>query len=350
MSSRQLLSRRRSSPYSSNGVAEVEEDLSSVASQSKQPPSLSTRREPSPPSHVLDLKKLPTLISENIYWKRLLPWSDPELCVSEVELQGEEVTPPWSLSLESYYKGFHPYTWIHLGVEYKQHMDYLLSLKAWQEERRVLGATVKELGDLEQKILAGHAVVWRIFASIYGLHYLRERYLDHYRAEAPGWTDAKIIDKTLNFERSGTGFFDVPYFCVFADQSIWPVPLPLSCILTEPSPTSKPIIALAEQSKAVRDSYAIPRFDSNYHLTFRPMPPSKLRQAYDEAVSKGAAPPRDVAKRPSPSYTDEELLAAIKAVETKASSSASAGARLRKVLGLGGAKGLGEEHGPVFLR
>ncbi|GAA5895813.1 hypothetical protein JCM6882_001387 [Rhodosporidiobolus microsporus] len=223
-------------------------------------------REPTKPSPSFDLSKFPKLLTEHVGKNRILPWGDPALRLEDVVM--ETGPPPWSLSLESYYRAFHPHTWVCLKREYDTQLRYFSDLMSWALKRMSEGACTGEVEHLERKAEVQHEATFALFASLYGLHYLRERYLDHYRSLNTGWDDSKILNETLDFEFSADGF---PCVSEFADHSVWPLPLPLSTIPGPPNAACNSLVCLADLSCRERLNYGTPKLDPMWHSTFRPM-------------------------------------------------------------------------------
>ncbi|GAA5821639.1 hypothetical protein JCM11251_000947 [Rhodosporidiobolus azoricus] len=229
--------------------------------------------------------------------------------------------PAWSLSLESYYRVFHPYTWIFLDRVYRKQIRYCREVDAWYEAKKAefLGEDVLAGFRAVQK--EAYDVAWMIFMRLYGLHYLRERYLRFYRNLAPSWDDSKILLATLDFEMSEDGIWssgpfrfllllpsnNVPAPPILASHpiphlgttiSLTPPPPTLTTQTSPsersksspPSPPSPPkaLIRLSRMSDEEIRMYTVPRFGIEYHMTFKPMSEDAFRAKYDSAANVGA--------------------------------------------------------------
>ncbi|GAA6024719.1 hypothetical protein JCM10207_002808 [Rhodosporidiobolus poonsookiae] len=183
---------------------------------------------PAPHFRLTDEKNLPFLTPTPEARLRFFPWANPELVSFGIPITPRTDTPPWSLTLELYYRVFHPYAWEILEEELAEQAEYTLRQKKWIEHRQRLGAGEADLDALRAERTKVVKSLWQMFSGLYGLHFIRERYLEHYRPLAPRWDDSRIIQETLDFER---GWDRQPL--VFGgprDHSVWPLPLPSGII------------------------------------------------------------------------------------------------------------------------
>ncbi|GAA6039566.1 hypothetical protein JCM8097_008396 [Rhodosporidiobolus ruineniae] len=238
---------------------------------------------PSGPEIRIDMRHFPDLISKSAYLSRLAPWANPDIAAETTPLSEQEV-PPWSLSLESCYAMYHPDTWTVLGEEYEAHKGYLLALSGWEERRIAEGADKKERkmisGEKERVLL----YLGELFARLYALHYVRNRYLEHYRPHAPGMEDSGILTATLGFECCKP---KRPWVCPVPPHTVWPLPLPF------PSAQfflhSAPPRTIAYFPQSLLTKYIVPSLDGEYHLAFSPAPVEALFARVGGATKDGKA-------------------------------------------------------------
>ncbi|GAA6018076.1 hypothetical protein JCM10207_006073 [Rhodosporidiobolus poonsookiae] len=96
---------------------------------------------------------------------------------------------------------FYLATWGIIEEEYMKHRRLMGGLERWCEERCSMGFCEVELDNARGEIHEAREFLSRLFGSLYGFHYIRERYLDHYRPVAPEWSDAQIFEATLKYEQ-----------------------------------------------------------------------------------------------------------------------------------------------------
>ncbi|GAA6018101.1 hypothetical protein JCM10207_006081 [Rhodosporidiobolus poonsookiae] len=231
---------------------------------------------PFPPPRRINTSKLPPLVCERLYRARLVPWSDPDFALDGGTQRSD--TPAWSLSLESFYRMMHPGAWEVLEEEYGVQKRYRMELGAWaqewyecagQEEKEEKEEVVREVEGVQE-------YMWTLYKSFYGLHFIRNRYLLLYRPLAPAWTDAEILNATLEFEFSPC---NTPLFCGVADHSVWPLPLP--------SPASpKPLTLVADLPQSALRQYITPAFDHSYPDRFCAMSIEDFCMLYSKAAQK----------------------------------------------------------------
>ncbi|GAA5900903.1 hypothetical protein JCM6882_005973 [Rhodosporidiobolus microsporus] len=286
---------------------------------------------PIKPALGFDPEYSPNIIGENVYDNRLVPFCDPSIDPPPGSLR--RGPPPWSLSLESYYRIFHPYTRVFLGPKYAEQIAYYRDLKRWRLRRADERASQAELEGLKREASKAREVAWALFANLYGLHFLRMRFLAPYRDRAPGWSISRILNETLEFERSGVGPESVALSSGIQEYSVWPLPLPIprtsnrhdsstfgvahqpSTFPTAPSSTSPPksLIRLATLPEYQLGDYVTPTFDKNWHNTFSPLSVDALGEKYDRErereIKAGRVADGGVLARGGVEYDDEALAA-----------------------------------------
>ncbi|GAA6010222.1 hypothetical protein JCM10207_005674 [Rhodosporidiobolus poonsookiae] len=235
-------------------------------------------RKPCRPPLRFKLSELPLLISGPVYHDRVYPSRDFALGVWEPD---EEGVPPWSLSLESYYTMIHPAAWAILDDEYTTQRGFVMELARWCLRRKADGAEKGELDALETEMRAAQCGMREMFECLYGLHFIRAKYLSHYRDLAPPhWTEQEIILKTLSYEdnrrRVRTSDF---WHCRFPEYSVWPLPVPVpSCVQRA---SLKPLVCIAGLSKYTYYQYIVPILDTDYHTTFQTTPTEDFARKYN---------------------------------------------------------------------
>ncbi|GAA6005402.1 hypothetical protein JCM10207_002969 [Rhodosporidiobolus poonsookiae] len=215
-------------------------------------------------------KNLPFLIPLPIAYERFLPWAEPGLDLGAPKfVPYRSDTPPWSLTLESYYQIFHPCSWDILEEEFANQAEYAMRMKEWIEHREWTGAGQEELAALRVERIKAVNSLFTIFSGLYGLHFIRERYLEHYRPIAPMWDDARIIQETLDFEL-GLDRQEL-VFGGPRDHSVWPLPLPVSIIPPAPFPLTdnrNSLIRLCDLSADACRPYWLPLTSAAYARRF----------------------------------------------------------------------------------
>ncbi|GAA6018089.1 hypothetical protein JCM10207_006077 [Rhodosporidiobolus poonsookiae] len=246
----------------------------------------------STPDRLFNPAKLVWLLPQRMLADRLLPWRDPSVDF-RVPFPLRSDPPAWSLSLESYYGIFHPATWTMLDKEYATHRSYAASLSRERQTRKERGAHEAELGPVESALKATHEYLGLLWGSLYGLHYVRNRYLDFYRPIAPRWSDSKIVYETAELETEIVDGRIVPMYRSpdLSDLSIWPLPLP------PPPPASplpsKALTSIAGLSKRALWLYTAPEFDPSWPIHFRAKPLDLVHAKHDE-TQQAAAHAQDV--------------------------------------------------------
>ncbi|GAA6011237.1 hypothetical protein JCM10207_008272 [Rhodosporidiobolus poonsookiae] len=195
---------------------------------------------------------------------RVIPWSDRNLGPTLESLR--HGVPPWSASLEPWHAMFHPHTWRVLQGEYEVQRDHYVDLTCWRDEVG-MEMTDDEFDRSWGEMVEVQRAASTIFSAFYGLHAVREKYLNRYRYLAPDWDDCRIIFESLPLEQPSDGLG--PFTCPFPKHSVWPLPFPFPSHLLkpgEPLPTS-----LFDLSPSERERYVVPDLDPNYPHTFSPM-------------------------------------------------------------------------------
>ncbi|GAA6030239.1 hypothetical protein JCM8097_009004 [Rhodosporidiobolus ruineniae] len=252
-------------PLSDSAPASPERLLDKKSPRSRLKSSLPEKPKASEPA--INLDKLPDLVSA-IRKTRIVPWRDSKLNFKGVDLRTD--SPPWSRSLESYYAMFHPHTWMLLENDYEEQRDQIGKLREWRVRYSQKGGSLIKLDTAADELEKLTRYVWELFKRLYGLHHLRERYLERYRPHAPGWDDAKIVRETLDFESAAQGASTAAaygYDCL--EHSVWPLPIDVSAIPDCSNPES--LVCLADLPAEEQDRYHLGPLDPDYHATFRPM-------------------------------------------------------------------------------
>ncbi|GAA5821641.1 hypothetical protein JCM11251_000948 [Rhodosporidiobolus azoricus] len=160
----------------------------------------------------------------------------------------------------------HPYSWVVLGEDYKKMVLYFQKMVKWVETRESEGADRVELEELEQLRDDAQDGARQIFLGFYGVYWLRSRFLAQYRLLGVTWDDSKIINTAVTFERSSSSSGPVVYG--FSDESVWPLPLPISAI---PVPPKRPLVILSQLNHVEIRPYRLSELSERYAIKFRPM-------------------------------------------------------------------------------
>ncbi|GAA5843856.1 hypothetical protein JCM11251_003534 [Rhodosporidiobolus azoricus] len=211
--------------------------------------------EPHPPSLNVDPFSIPSLISSSTIVYRLVRWSDPDFPRTNVDRSPDP--PPWSLWMESYYQMYHPETWPPLREDHEMDKKYYFDLRDWRMWRKANGADERELQRLWSML---EVVVRRIierFQRLYGLDFIRNRFLRYYRKSLPGKVDAEILMLTLDMEEYPP--------CRVAQHSVWPLPLPPPLRHPRLAPLVE-VAHLARDPSACLAPYIVPDVAAPHHL------------------------------------------------------------------------------------
>ncbi|GAA6023066.1 hypothetical protein JCM10207_007707 [Rhodosporidiobolus poonsookiae] len=127
--------------------------------------------------------RLPVLVATETFAERLVRWYDPQIPLTGVVYSSEP--PPWSEWLESYYRIYHPETWRILDADHNMDKAYYLGMCAWRRQRERQGASTEEIERIRQETVAAARSLLERFKKLYGLHFVREQYLAHFRIEKP---------------------------------------------------------------------------------------------------------------------------------------------------------------------
>ncbi|GAA6002114.1 hypothetical protein JCM10207_003083 [Rhodosporidiobolus poonsookiae] len=216
---------------------------------------------PTKPALPFHPRDVPKLVDGVIVTQRIVPWRARVLSTAAA-------VPPWSLSLELFYRMFHQSTWPYLEAMEAAYYAYHTAMVVWWRQQTRVGASREELDAVCARIEAVLRDVGLLYEGIYGLHRIRQTYLEQYRPFVPGWDDKRIITETLELEYAVNG----------APWLLWPLPLP-----TPPSQRRR-YVRLVDLSAEALKQYLIPAFDSHYPRLFSP-------PTLEEVSAKHAASP-----------------------------------------------------------
>ncbi|GAA6030237.1 hypothetical protein JCM8097_009003 [Rhodosporidiobolus ruineniae] len=218
-------------------------------------------KKPRKPKLKINVERLPSLLSSEVFYDRLASWADPELG-SDIQLR--EDIPPWSLTLESFYGMYHPATWVLLERDQSEQKAYLFLLALWRAQKIEEDGEPSEGGELWEEMVAVQKQMSTRFAKLYALHYVRNRYLDFYRAVASGMSDGEIIYATLQLEDNK--------ICEVPQNSLWPLPCSIPSL--PDYPILKTLTRIANLPRRKLPPYTVFPVDPRYHQHFRPTSPS----------------------------------------------------------------------------
>ncbi|GAA6030077.1 hypothetical protein JCM8097_009244 [Rhodosporidiobolus ruineniae] len=180
-------------------------------------------------------------ISWSAYATCLVAWSDPAYEIIAAPQSAD--VPPWCGFLEQYYVMYHPVVWTLLEDDQEKEKQYYRDLGRWRLQQEEDGASWEEKERVQRlRIKSKKRLVWR-FAALYGLHYVRQRFLEHHRRlYSPGTTDEQIIANTC-----GTG-----------DE------LGIALRYTPNQPPPSNLLRLLDLPLHARMKYIVPRVASDY--------------------------------------------------------------------------------------
>ncbi|GAA5909668.1 hypothetical protein JCM6882_008459 [Rhodosporidiobolus microsporus] len=231
------------------------------------PPVTRPHKPPSPPLAV-NVDSLPALIATTTYGDRLVRWHDLEMPPSVDGVVALPDPPPWSLWLQGYYRMHHPATWPILERDHETDKRFFYAVRDWRMQREAEGADEEELRRLWDEMNGVSKRIIRRFRRLFGLHFIRNRYLAYHRSLLPGQSDAEILEATLIAENYPP--------CTIAAHTVWALPLPPPTTLLSRLLLRRSLTQLAKppfsSSPSLLQPYIVPGIDSMYMRALNPVP------------------------------------------------------------------------------